>query len=223
MRASRLMSIVLLLQSRGRLTARELARELEVSVRTVYRDAEALSASGVPIYGEGGKDGGYRLVDGYRTRLTGLTSCEAESLFMVPELGPAAELGFGSAALTARLKLAAALPGALGEHAARIGSRFLLDTWSWQPEAEGSARLPLLTEAVKEQHTLRIGDEVVSPQGIVLEAGRWYLVAHDGTAVRTFEVSGLAEATRAEVPFRHVEGFRLRRYWEGRPRPSASR
>jgi predicted DNA-binding transcriptional regulator YafY len=214
-------SIVLLLQNRGRLTARELARELEVSVRTVYRDVEALSASGVPVYGEGGRDGGYRLVDGYRTRLTGLTSCEAESLFMVPELGPAAELGFGTSALTARLKLAAALPGDLGEHAARIGSRFLLDTWSWQREAEGSAWLPVLTEAVKEQYTLRIGDELVSPQGIVLEAGHWYLVAHDGTAVRTFEVRALAEVARAELPFRHVQGFQLRRYWERRPRPGS--
>ncbi|MGW0884760.1 helix-turn-helix transcriptional regulator [Streptomyces sp. NPDC002671] len=232
MRASRLMSIVLLLQNRGRLTARELAKELEVSVRTVYRDVEALSASGVPVYGEGGRDGGYQLLDGYRTRLTGLTSCEAESLFLAPDSGPAgpagpvAELGLGSYLASARLKLAAALPATVGEHAARIGSRFLLDTSSWRRDAPGSAHLPALTQAIKDDQAVRVrqgGHEAeagdgrpLSPLGLVLEAGAWYLVAHDGEAVTSRPVAGIHTVEQAGGPFHHVSGFQLRLWWEQR-------
>src|ERR1044071_5878195 len=96
MRASRIVQLLLLLQTRGRLTAAQLATELEVSVRTVYRDVDALHAAGVPLYGEAGHAGGYQLIDGYRTRLTGLTENEAESLFLTGLPGPAQELGLGA-------------------------------------------------------------------------------------------------------------------------------
>src|SRR5690606_26803819 len=131
MRADRLLSFLLLLQNRGRMTAAELAAELECSERTVYRDAEALGAAGIPIYADRGTGGGYRLMDGYRTRLTGLTAGEADSLFFTGLPGPADALGLGSELALVRLKLLAALPGELRERAERVGARFHLDATAW--------------------------------------------------------------------------------------------
>src|ERR687885_651972 len=127
MRASRLVSVLLLLQTRGQATAAELAQQLEVSVRTVHRDVASLVAAGVPVDAVRGPAGGYRLAGGYRTRLTGLTSEEAEALFV----GPAAELGLGGVLADARLKLLAALPPELQERAERSGRLFHLDTTGW--------------------------------------------------------------------------------------------
>ena len=124
MRASRLVSLLLLLQTRGRMTAAQLAEVLEVSVRTIYRDLEALSAAGVPVYAEAGPNGGCQLIDGYRTRLTGLTAKEAEALFASGVAGPVGELGFGTVLGAAQLKLLAALPEELADSTStpRVGS-----------------------------------------------------------------------------------------------------
>src|SRR6185295_10620801 len=127
MRASRLLSILILLQVRLRLTAEALAEEFEVSVRTIYRDIDALSAAGIPVYGDRGPGGGFRLLDGYRTRLTGLAPDEAEAMMMIGLPGPAAALGLASAATRAKGKLLAALPASGGEDAGRMAQRFHLD------------------------------------------------------------------------------------------------
>ncbi|GAA3938182.1 WYL domain-containing protein [Actinomadura viridis] len=186
MRASRLISLVLLLQSRERMTAAELARELEVSERTVYRDVEALSAAGVPVYAEQGRGGGYRLVGGYRTRLTGLSREEAEALFLSGLPGPAEDMGLADAVAAAELKVLAALPAALRDAPERTGGRFHLDAPGWFGESAPPPVLRELTRAVWRDEVVRFryrrGREetvarTVEPYGLVLKNGTWYLVA----------------------------------------------
>jgi predicted DNA-binding transcriptional regulator YafY len=148
MRAARLINLLLLLQTRGRLTAGQLAEQLEVSERTIHRDVEALSAAGVPVYAERGPRGGVSLVDGYRTRLTGMTAEEAEALFLSGAAGPAAELGLGTVMAAARLKVLAALPAELRSRASRLVERFHLDVTGWFEAGEPSPLLGTIAEAV---------------------------------------------------------------------------
>jgi predicted DNA-binding transcriptional regulator YafY len=224
MRASRLLSLLLLLQSRGRMTARELADELEVSIRTVYRDVDALSASGVPVYADRGPTGGYQLVDGYRTRLTGLTTEEADSLFLAGLPGPAAELGLGAVVAAAQLKVLAALPPELRSRAARVGERFHLDAPGWFRGNEGTPHVATIAEAVWQQRRLRIRyvrwaqvevERTVEPLGLVLKAGTWYLVARTDDDLRTYRVSRVLELTPLDEPFDRPDGFDLAKYWQG--------
>ncbi|WP_033441587.1 helix-turn-helix transcriptional regulator [Saccharothrix sp. NRRL B-16314] len=224
MRASRLLSLLLLLQSRGRMTARELADELEVSIRTVYRDVDALSASGVPVYADRGPAGGYQLVDGYRTRLTGLTAAEADSLFLAGLPGPAAELGLGAVVAATQLKVLAALPPELRSRAARVGERFHLDAPGWFRGNEGTPHVATIAEAVWQQRRLRIRyvrwaqvevERTVEPLGLVLKAGTWYLVARSDDDLRTYRVSRVLELTPSDEPFDRPDGFDLAEYWQG--------
>ncbi|KAA8890178.1 YafY family transcriptional regulator [Nocardia colli] len=222
MRASRLLSIMLLLQARGRMTAEQLARELEVSVRTVYRDVESLSLAGVPLYGEAGHDGGYRLVDGYRTRLTGLTADEAEALFLAGLPGPAADLGLGAVLATAQLKLKAALPDELSEGVGRVQQRFHLDTSEWYADPDSTAQLAAVVDATWTQRRIRIRyrrwaqprevDREVAPYGLVLKSGRWYLVA-ESDSIRTYRVAQILRIQLLDSTFERPTGFDLATCW----------
>lgn len=223
MRAGRLLSLLLLLQTRGRMTATELAEELEVSVRTVYRDVEALASAGVPVYADRGPAGGYQLLDGYRTRLNGLTAEEASSLFLAALPGPAAELGLAEVAANAELKLLAALPPEPRSHAARMRERFLLDVPGWYRTADDVPHLSEVAEAVWDLRPLRMtyrrwGNEdverVVHPYGLVLKGGSWYLVAAPpGGEPRTYRVSRVLTLQTLPGRFERPEGFDLSVFW----------
>jgi predicted DNA-binding transcriptional regulator YafY len=222
MRASRLLNMLLLLQARGRMTARQLAGELEVSVRTVYRDVQSLHAAGIALYGDAGPSGGYRLVDGYRTRLTGLTAAEAEALFLTGLPGPAAELGLGAVVAAARRKLDAALAPEHRDRAARVEERFHLDAPGWYRDADQVPDLAAVADAVWRQrrihvlyHRWRAPQEVwrtLDPYGLVLKAGRWYLVAGGG-GTRTYRVSQIRRIQVLDEGFERPAGFDLAAYW----------
>lgn len=226
MRASRVLSLLLLLQNRGRLTAAQLATELEVSVRTVYRDVEALHEAGVPLYGEAGHAGGYTLLGGYRTRLTGLTGAEAEALSLAGLGESAAQLGIGAAMATAQLKLHAALPEELRDRAARLRDRFHLDAAQWYREADTSPYLAAVAQAVWEQRRIKVRyrrwrepvevERTLDPLGIVLKAGRWYVVARGSERVATYRVNQILALEPVEERFRRPSDFDLSGYWRTR-------
>lgn len=206
------------------MTAGQLARELEVSVRTVYRDMESLSAAGIPLYGETGSDGGYRLLNGYQTRLTGMTADEAEALWLAGLPGPAGDLGLGAALATAQRKLLAALPEAFRASTGRISERVCLDTVGWYAFAEDLEHLPAVVEAVWNQRRLSIGysrwaeprhvRRTLDPYGLVLKSGRWYLVAAAGSDIRTYRVSRIDSAQALDDTFERSIDFDLARYWQ---------
>jgi predicted DNA-binding transcriptional regulator YafY len=220
-RASRLLNVLLLLQTRGGLTAAALARELEVSVRTIHRDVEELSAAGVPIYAERGPHGGIRLVDGYRTRLTGMTSGEADALFLAALPGPAAQLGLGTVVAAAQLKVLAALPPELRSRASRIVERFHLDVAGWFHADEPVPLLAALSAAVWEGRVIAIvydrGDDpverIIAPLGLVLKAGVWYVVGRIDGQIRTYRASRVRSVTVLDDPAERPDGFDLATYW----------
>ncbi|MET9464620.1 WYL domain-containing protein [Streptomyces sp. NPDC006544] len=200
MRADRVLSLLLLLQNRGRMTAPELAAELEVSVRTVYRDVEALGACGVPVHADRGPAGGFRLMDGYRTRLTGLTDAQAGSLFLAGVPGPAQDLGLGADLAAAQLKLQAALPTGLAARARQLQQCFHLDATAWFRDADPVPYLARIAQAVWDQRILRAdyrrwGGPVrreLWPLGLVLKGGIWYLVARTARSAASGESAGSA-------------------------------
>jgi predicted DNA-binding transcriptional regulator YafY len=220
-RASRLVNLLLLLQARGGLTAGQLARELEVSERTIHRDVEELAKSGVPIYGERGPHGGVRLVDGYRTRLTGMTAQEAEALFLGGLPGPAAELGLGTVVAAARLKVLASLPPELRARASRLVERFHLDAAGWFRQGDTVPWLAPVADAVWGGRRIEIdydrGDlrvtRVVEPLGLVLKAGLWYVVARSDDQMRTYRVSRMSRVVALTERVERPDGFDLAAYW----------
>jgi predicted DNA-binding transcriptional regulator YafY len=220
MRATRLVSLLLVLQLRGQLTATELAAHFEVSVRTIHRDLEALAAAGVPVEAIRGPAGGYRLAGGYRTKLTGLTAAEAEALFVAP--APAAELGLGGVLTNARLKVLAALPAELQERARRAERYFHLDTRGWFRAEDTVPHLPVIAAATWQGNRLgtryREGPKVVQrtldPLGLVLKGGAWYLVARRSAGMRVYRVSRFASVRVRDEGFQRPEDFELAAFWE---------
>lgn len=223
-KSGRLLSIVLLLQSRGKTSASEIATHLGVSLRTIYRDLDVLSGIGVPLYADTGRLGGYRLVDGYRTTLTGLTSQEALTLFLIGLPAPAASLGLAEGARSAEAKLLAALPAGLRDQASRLRHRFFLDLPPWYDNTDTPAALAALAEAVLGDRQIRIryrrwaepreARRLLHPYALVIKNGTWYLVAATGAAhPRTYRVSNILELTITDQTFTRSPGFDLPTFW----------
>ena len=225
MRASRLLSILILLQLRTRLTAETLAAEFAVSVRTIYRDVDELSAAGVPVFGERGAGGGFQLLDGWQTRLTGLLPDEAEAMVLFCLPGAASQLGLGPAAQRLRHKLMAALPRDNASLAGRLQDRFHVDPVDWYRAPEPATHLPALTRAVLDQHTVAVDYESwrgtsrreLQPLGLVLKGGAWYLVAQSDaaqpTGVASYKVAALRSLQVLDKSFARPRRFELARHW----------
>jgi predicted DNA-binding transcriptional regulator YafY len=223
MKSGRLLEMLLLLQARGQLTAGELAERLEVSPRTVYRDTEALSSAGVPIYAERGRAGGIRLLPGYRTDVTGLTRDEARALFVLTTGGAQEDLGLGAAARSAILKVMRAVPEPFRPAATATSQRILVDPARWMRSPDPVGQLGVLQAAVFTGRRLRLryrssgqrsaSDRVVDPYGLVCKAGVWYLVADQDGEPRLFRVSRVASAVADEAPVRRRDGVELAELW----------
>jgi predicted DNA-binding transcriptional regulator YafY len=228
--------MLLLLQARGQVTAAELAERLEVSPRTVYRDAAALSSAGVPIYTERGRAGGIRLLPGYRTDVTGLTRDEARALFVLSTGGAQDDLGLGTAARSAVLKVLRAVPEPFRPAATATSQRILVDAAGWMRTPDPVGQLGVLQAAVFTGRRLRLryrssgraagagervepgqrvepGERVVDPYGLVCKAGVWYLVADQEGEPRLFRVSRVLSAVADEAPVRRREGVELAELW----------
>lgn len=216
---------MMLLQARRRMTARELAEELEVSLRTVYRDVDALAAAGVPVYAEHGRAGGYQLVDGYRTRLTGLTEAEAQSLFMVGLPGPAEALGLSAEVASAERKLLAALGPDQRLRAGRLRDRFHLDLPTWYARPVAEPHLGAVAEAVLNDRMIEVVyrrweaprevERRLAPYGLVLKGGGWYLVAAHGEGeARVYRVANILQLSPTDGRFVRPAGFGLAAHWQ---------
>ncbi|GAA4375468.1 helix-turn-helix transcriptional regulator [Agromyces bauzanensis] len=220
MRADRLVATLLTLQARGRVTAAQLAEELEISVATVRRDLEALSSAGIPVYPQPGRGGGWQLLGGARTDLSGLTAPEARALFLL--VGPAASVDPDAKA--ALRKLVRALPETFRADAASAAEAIVIDPDDWgEPPTERPALLPVLESAVVARRRVRIryaawnrdpADRLVDPWGLVRKRDHWYLLAGVGGAERTYRVDRILEAEVTDAPAERPDGLDLAEVWE---------
>ncbi|MFL6212477.1 MAG: helix-turn-helix transcriptional regulator [Blastocatellia bacterium] len=223
MRADRLLSILLLLQVHRRVTARELAARLEVSERTIHRDMEALSMAGVPVIAERGSNGGWSLIEEYRTNLTGLNKDESQALLLMQPARVLADLGLGKASDAALIKLAAALPAAHRDAAEYARQRIHIDLTGWNRADETAACLPLIQQAIWQERKLRFlyergpqceaAERTVDPLGLVAKGSVWYLVAAVEGEPRSYRVSRIAKATLLDQACSRPKGFDLARFW----------
>jgi predicted DNA-binding transcriptional regulator YafY len=221
MKADRLLSTLLLLQAHGKLSARQLADRLEVSLRTVHRDMEALSAAGVPVFAARGSQGGWQVEEDWRTRVPGLDETELRALLMAQPraLGHPRLAAIAERALT---KLLAAMPPVLRERAAVIQQRLHVDATGWRGTVEDISTLPQVQDAVWGERKIRIRyrgrdhnstDRMIEPLGLVAKGTTWYLVANTPDGFRTYRVSRIEEVTMLETRFERPRDFDLAGYW----------
>lgn len=226
MRADRLLTELMLLQARGKMTALELAREVQVTVRTVYRDVEALCFSGVPVYTERGPGGGISLVESYRTTLTGLKRNEVRALFMLSIPALPAELGLGDEARTALLKLSAALPSTLRDEEQRTRQRFYIDPSGWQVSTGSGLKLAAIQKAVWEDRVLQVrylsilGERVdpldveVEPYGLVAWQAEWHLICRREGGNWVVRLDRILESELLTKYFKRDPNFDLAMFWK---------
>ena len=223
MRADRLLSILLSLQVHRRVTARELAKRLEVSERTILRDMEALSGSGVPVVAERGVGGGWSLLEEYQTKLTGLSAAEIQSLFLARPARLMADLGLKQEAEAAFIKLQASLPAGSRQQAEFARQRILIDTSGWRDPAESIACLPVLLDSLWQERQVKFSyrrplcdasERVADPLGLVAKGSAWYLVARVDAEPRTYRVSRISQAAILDKRSARPAAFDLASYWE---------
>ena len=222
MRADRLLSILLLLQNRGKMTSRELANTLEVSERTVFRDMEALSASGVPVFAERGREGGWMLTEGYRTSLTGMKPKEIASLLLSADVSLLSDLSIHEDFSSAVRKLEAVSSPHTSNPAAYLSQRIHVDGASWHPSDEKYPFLSVLQDALWEDRKVKITYDLnndpqtrlINPLGLVAKRGVWYVVAEREGELRTYRVSRLVKAEATNEYFQRPDSFDLKSYWE---------
>lgn len=223
MRADRLLSLLLILQNGRKVKAAELARRLEVSERTIYRDFEALSGAGVPVYAETGPNGGYALLEAYRTDLSGLSNMEVQALVALTSSDTLGDIGLGQALKTGLAKLAASLPAVQQLTADRLSERLYVDTIPWFQQKEDAPQLPIVQEAVQQDRRLRflyrkweseVEEREVKPYALVAKAGSWYLVAETERGMRVYRISRIEAAEIVDAPFQRRPDFDLAAFWQ---------
>ena len=224
MRADRLLSLMMLLQKRKQMTAEVLAKELEVSKRTIYRDINALSFTGVPVYAIGGPGGGYALLDSYQTTLTGLNENEIQALFMLTIPGPISDLGLSQQIKATILKLTSALPERHQAQADYIRQRLHLDAARWFQPDEPAHHLKVAQDAAWQDLQLHLSyrrrdgtvrRRTVSPYGLIAKAGIWYLVAATDNDVQVYRVSRIESVELTQTQFVRPQDFDLAEFWVG--------
>ncbi len=222
MRADRLLSVMMLLQNRGKMRAEELAAELEVSVRTIYRDIDALSIAGIPVYADGGPGGGYALLDSYRTDLTGLSNEEIEALFLLSVPGPLADLHISKQIKGALRKISSSRPSASIDAERHMQNRLYLDPMPWFHKADEVRFLNELQNAIWHDRKVSISyldkkdnesSREIAPYALVAKASTWYLVADSAKGMRVFRISRISSMTELPVCFRRRENFSLKEFW----------
>nr|WP_254007658.1 YafY family protein [Rhizobium sp. L1K21] len=216
-----MINILTTLQARGLVSAGDLAEENGVSLRTIYRDIDELAAAGIPVYSERGPEGGYRLLEGYRVRLNGLSPEEAEALFLSGLSGPATILGLGSIMTAAQKKLSVALPEKLRESAERMRARFHLDTSAWFDQPEEPAFIQDISSAVWNDRLVKMRyrswqaekERTTAPLSLVLKNGAWYLIGLTDGQNRTYRVSRIQALDVTNETFQRPKGFDVETYW----------